>query len=117
MNAKKEFLEATLAFSVICAQIRIEHRYDDNTVFTLNQDYTEEELNEFLNNLDFEYDNGYGIQHLFGTIWCKNNIWFRRHEYDGAECWEYHKYPNLPEERKPAKESFSSNWYENCSDE
>ena len=114
MNAKKEFLYKTTSayeVEVICAQIRIENRYNDNTVFTLNLNYTEEELEEFLNNLDFEYDDGYGIQHLFGTIWCKNNTWFDRVEYDGSECWKYNEYPKLPE-RKPALEHFLSNWYE-----
>jgi hypothetical protein len=113
MNAKEEFLKAISSFKaeILCAQIRHEYSYDDNTVFTLNLNYTEEELKEFLNNLDFEYNSGFGRQYLFGTIWCKNNSWFTRHEYDGSECWEYHYYPKFPE-RKPAVENFSSNWYE-----
>lgn len=112
MNAREEFLKATSAFEaeVVCAQIRLEHSYDDYTVYTLNVNYTDEELTEFLNNLNFDYDCGYGRQYLFGTIWCKNNAWFTRHEYDGSECWEYHEYPKLPE-KKPAMETFSTNWY------
>lgn len=114
MNAKEEFLKVTSAFEaeVVCAQIRYEHsRYGDYTTFTLNLNYTEEELIEFLNNLNFEYNSGFGRQYLFGTIWCKNNSWFTRNEYDGSECWEYHYYPAFPE-KKPAVENFSSNWYE-----
>ena len=112
MNAREEFLKkiSTFEVEVVCAQIRLEHRYDDYTVYTLNIDYTEEELTEFLNNLNFEYDSGFGRQYLFGTIWCKNNIWFSRSEYDGSECWEYHEYPKLPK-TKPAIETFSTNWY------
>jgi hypothetical protein len=112
MNAKEEFIKTISAFEavVLCAQIRLEHSYDNNIVFTLNQNYTDEELFEFLNNLDFEYNNSYGKQYLFGTIWCKHNIWFTRSEYDGAEGWEYHEYPKLPE-RKPTMETFSTNWY------
>lgn len=112
MNAREEFLKTTSAFEVevICAQIRLEHTYDNNTVFTLNLGYTDEELTEFLDNLNFDYDSGYGRQYLFGTIWCKNNTWFSRSEYDGSEGWEYHEYPKLPE-RKPAMETFSTNWY------
>ena len=104
MNAKEEFLKTTSEYEVICAQIRYEYSYDENTTFTLNQNYTEKELEEFLNNLDFEYDSGYGKQYIYGIIWCTNGIWFSRHEYDGSECWEKHCYPKLPEV-KPAVET------------
>lgn len=36
-----------------------------------------------------EYDNGYGSQELFGLIIMKDNSWFERAEYDGAEWWEH----------------------------
>ena len=32
----------------------------------------------------------------FGTIWCEDGVWFDRHEYDGSEYWDFHKYPTIP---------------------
>ena len=48
-----------------------------------------------LSSLDFEYDNGYGSQHLYGTILFKDNTWLSRWEYGGSEGWEYHKPPTV----------------------
>lgn len=44
-----------------------------------------------LSSLDFEYDDGYGSQHLYGTILFKDNSWLSRWEYDGSEGWEHNK--------------------------
>lgn len=44
-----------------------------------------------LSSLDFEYDEGYGSQHLYGTILFKDNSWLSRWEYDGSEGWEHNK--------------------------
>tara|TARA_R110000822_G_scaffold265188_1_gene389168 strand:+ start:182 stop:472 length:291 start_codon:yes stop_codon:yes gene_type:complete len=52
-------------------------------------------LNEVLERLDFEYDNGYGGQELFGYIWYKDGTWSHRGEYDGSEWWEYMVRPDL----------------------
>lgn len=57
-----------------------------------------EDTRSFLKKLDFEYDNGYGGQFLFGTIWLKDGTWFTRGEYDGSEWWEYHSCPEIPNE-------------------
>jgi len=46
--------------------------------------------------LDVEYDNGFGSQELFGTIWYADGTWSSREEYDGSEYWGYHKCPELP---------------------
>ena len=54
------------------------------------------DVEKFLNELDFCYDNGYGIQELFGILWFEDDIWADRDEYDGAECWEIHKVPEIP---------------------
>lgn len=48
-----------------------------------------------LSSLDFLYDNGYGSQHLYGTILFKDNTWLSRWEYDGSEGWEYNKPPTV----------------------
>lgn len=53
-------------------------------------------LDEVLPKLDFEYDNGYGLQRLEGTIWYCDGTWSERGEYDGAEWWEHRECSPLP---------------------
>ncbi len=51
---------------------------------------------DFAEIADFDYDNGYGGQEIakdlvvVGVDW-----WLERHEYDGAEWWEYKTIPTL----------------------
>jgi len=53
-------------------------------------------LEEVLPNLDFDYDDGYGGQKLYGNIWYTDGTWSERGEYDGAEWWVYKKCPTCP---------------------
>ena len=53
-------------------------------------------LEEVLPNLDFNYDDGYGSQKLYGNIWYTDGTWSTREEYDGSEWWQYHKCPTCP---------------------
>jgi hypothetical protein len=53
-----------------------------------------EEFNKILPRLDFEYNNGYGTQELFGTVVFADGTWLTRGEYDGSEWWDYHKCPS-----------------------
>jgi hypothetical protein len=46
--------------------------------------------------LDFEYDNGYGGQELYGTVWLVDETWLSRGEYDGSEWWEHNVLPVIP---------------------
>ena len=48
-----------------------------------------------ISSLDFEYDNGFGSQHLYGTILFKDNTWLSREEYDGSEYWQYNVPPTI----------------------
>jgi hypothetical protein len=97
INAKEELLEIInkikreYGAEVLCASINF-----DNEVIELNKGYIEEEFDFFLSRLDFEYQNGYGIQGLFGVVWLTNGVWLDRGEYDGAEWWELHVYPQIP---------------------
>ncbi len=63
----------------------------------LKEGYTEEEYNEFLSQLDFEYDSGYGMQVLDGTIWMQDGTWIDRGEYDGSEWWVKRECPPVPQ--------------------
>jgi hypothetical protein len=67
--------------------------------FELIERFNQDEFDSFLDSLDFEYDNGYGVQNLYGTIWLTNGAWLERDEYDGAECWRHVRCPELPSKR------------------
>lgn len=57
----------------------------------LEEGYSDKDYEEFLNKIDHEYSNSYGIQHLFGYIWYSDGTWSERYEYDGSEMWDYKK--------------------------
>jgi hypothetical protein len=99
INAKKEFLRDTEDFDVACARIFIEGRHHNRPDIEadLKLGYTADELDAFLTKIDIEYNNGFGGQELFGTIWCEKGVWFTRYEYDGSESWEQHEYPPIPD--------------------
>lgn len=65
---------------------------DDFEKHILCKNYDKYQYDTFLKEIDRDYDDGYGSQNLFGTIWCTDGIWLDRHEYDGAEGWEIHEY-------------------------
>ena len=91
-NAKEEFIKHVGERTVICAAISIE----DNKYF-LKLNHTEADYSHFLEQLDFSYNNGFGRQKLFGTIWYEDGTWSDRGEYDGEEWWEYRRRPEIPE--------------------
>lgn len=98
MNVKQELSEALKGNAKIkCALI-----YYDNkaTQKILKINHSVDEFNDFLDSLDFTYDDGYGGQELFGTVWLEDNTWLSRGEYDGSEWWEHNVLPNIPKECK-----------------
>ena len=116
-NAKAELIQHLTALQeskgkfipIKCAAIRTERNdyWDDNdsyissTPIILKEGYSVEEYKEFLEKLNFEYDNGYGLQVLHGTIWLtEEGCWYERGEYDGSEWWEYQECPKVPNELK-----------------
>ena len=113
-NAKEELLyNVERSKSTIkCATItKGEQWWEDikRVVYNLKEGYTKEEYEEFLNKLDFEYNEGYGGQELYGTVWLmKPNTWLSRGEYDGSEWWEYNECPSVPEELKREDKHYMS---------
>ena len=112
-NAKEEMIERLNSLKniygadIICANIThttYESYFTDNEedvetpAITLKKGYTEAEYDAFLSKLDFEYHDGYGAQYVFGYVWLTNGVWMDRGEYDGSEWWEWHKYPQIPDE-------------------
>lgn len=96
-NAKAEFLDHTEDVEVEAACIT---NYDDfmsstGKKFVLNPGYSSVEFDEFCDKLDFEYDDGYGSQELYGTIWYIDGTWSTRSEYDGSEWWTRHTRPEI----------------------
>jgi hypothetical protein len=100
MNARSEFLEHTTGKEVLCAIIKNNvYYYDDlQKRFILRVGFSETELESFLNTINFNYDDGFGAQKLFGNIWYKNGTWSERREYDGSEWWNFQKVPEIPKE-------------------
>ena len=100
MNAAIEFKDFLLEKPrVICAYTQ-DVLYYINSIeparISLPLGYTETQWYEFLNELDFNYDNSYGSQKLGGVIWFEDGTWADRGEYDGSEWWNYHKCPQVP---------------------
>lgn len=97
INAKEELLRC-VKNKIVCATIMYNPHWDDSAkIFTLEVGYTQEEYNQFLDSLDFEYDRGYGLQELYGTVWLEDGMWMERGEYDGSEWWEVRERPAIPE--------------------
>ena len=97
-NAKVEFLKAVEdQGGVKCASIQ----FDDNepqTSIVLKVNHSEQDYDDFLDRLNFNYNNGFGRQMIFGTIWLKNGTWVSRGEYDGSEWWRHNVIPDIPNE-------------------
>lgn len=99
INAKTEFSEHIQNLVVKCATISCwvnGNRYEVN----LKINHSKEEYEEFVNQLDFYYHDGFGCQNLFGTIWYDDGTWSERSEYDGSEWWEHMQAPIIPDDLK-----------------
>lgn len=103
INAKTELLNALKDKAKIkCAKVYKEHIYQEdeskNPVFRLSLKYTDEDLEKFYDSLNFNYDNGYGGQQLYGTVWLEDGTWLSRGEYDGSEWWDHNVLPQIPKD-------------------
>ena len=103
MNAKNEIIEHSHAVKqlVKCAQITLftgwEEQDSNSAEFNLPVGYSDQDLEDFLNKLDFDYDDGFGTQYLYGNIWYTDGTWSERYEYDGSECWIHKSCPKIPD--------------------
>ena len=77
---------------VLCAIV-----YNQDQIATLPKGYDFLDVFDFCNALNFDYDNDYGSQEIFGTIWYIDGTWSDRREYNGYEWWEHQECPTIPE--------------------
>ena len=63
--------------------------------------HTPKQYAQFLEQLNFIYDSGFGGQNLYGTVWYTDGSWSERGEYDGSEWWDHRELPAIPEELAP----------------
>jgi hypothetical protein len=102
MNARKELEEILNKLKekqnvLVCADISLELDWgEDVTKIQLTHPHTKEEAEAFFKTLDFNYNNGFGTQELYGTVWLTYGVWLTRWEYDGSEGWEVHNCPHIP---------------------
>lgn len=65
-------------------------------------------LEQFLILANKKYDNGYGGEEVATDLLVVGQDWWlERHEYDGAEWWEYKKIPIEPESIELTKSLFT----------
>lgn len=94
INAKQELLKIVNANNITILKIDIKYYGDvDNNDKPVNKNIIS------LDELDFDYDAGYGVQDLYGTVYCKdsndNPVWLTRGEYDGSEWWIINTIPEF----------------------
>lgn len=99
INARDELLKILDGKSISCATITYGCDYaddEDRRKYNLKTGYSSDDLAKFLKSLSFNYDNGYGGQNLYGTVWLEDKTWLERGEYDGSEWWEHKVAPEIP---------------------
>lgn len=101
MNAKHELLETLQDINktkenIVAINIKLySDIYGKNVVARVK---TTDDIDE----LDVNYDDGYGTQYLYGLVLFDDGTWLSRDEYDGSEAWNYN-YPIT-------KEYVDKNW-------
>jgi len=98
-NAKEELQEILNKLKekqnvLVCADLQLEEGYSKK--IRLTHPHTPEEAESFFKTLDFKYNDGYGSQELFGTVWLTYGVWLSRWEYDGSEGWTVNSCPHIP---------------------
>lgn len=67
----------------------------------------------FCTKANFMYDDGYGCAHIpKDLIVVGKDFWLERHDYDGAEWWEFKTLPVEPEEVRELEVESTGYWYE-----
>lgn len=98
MNAKQELLDIVNTNNLTILKIDLQCEKTDYDEYHNECGISMKPLTS-LDDLNFEYNSGYGLQHLFGTVYCKdsnnNPVWLTRGEYDGSEWWNINTIPEF----------------------
>ena len=71
--------------------------YSPEIFSTVASNHTKDDVRRFLEFLrGINYDDGFGTQHLFGTVVFNDGSWNERWEYDGSEGWSHKSIPQEP---------------------
>ena len=93
MNAKQEFLKEIEGKELLCATLALE---TNDKRFNLKVGFSTESLQSFLQLLDFDYDEHWGLDgHSY--IWYKDGSWSERCQYNRSEIWDHRNTPKIPE--------------------
>ncbi len=88
INVKKEILPLLKDKDIKCAKVGC-HK--------LKIGHTKEDLEKFLDKLDYIYDN-HRYYTLCGTVWFKDGTWIDRNHCDCGSEWVEHSLPKIPKE-------------------
>ena len=94
VNAKQELLKIVNAKKLTILKIDVTF-YD---TFNDGRNTIAKSISS-LDELDFNYNNYFGVQSLFGSVYCKNSdnrpVWLRRVIDDGKEWWDVNTLPKF----------------------
>lgn len=94
MNAKQELLKIVDAKKLTILKIDVTF-YDTFS----DKGKTITKHISYLNGLDFNYDSYFGVQSLFGKVYCKDSnnrpVWLTRSMDDGKEWWDINTLPKF----------------------
>ena len=97
-NAKQELLDIITSRNLNVLKIEITYGNIDYNISYDNYPAITKIITT-LDDLDFDYDSGFGTQYLFGTVYCKDSnnhpVWLTRGEYDGSEWWDINTIPEF----------------------
>lgn len=101
ISCKREFLEHVKDRKVKCAIVYsfMNGKMGDVKQCSLKIYFNETDLEEFLESLDFIYENEKPIgspQIIYGTIWYEDGLWSTRTEMEGSEWWSLVEPPIIP---------------------
>lgn len=108
MNARQEICRLLQANNtkLLAAQVEYmsnEDKYKAQTIYEevvktamLYKDFTDEEIEDFFEAIDFEYSGGAGTPEIEGVLWFTNGTYATRVCECGQECWEVHAIPKIP---------------------
>jgi hypothetical protein len=68
---------------------------DEKTEYCLSSGYNEDQLKEYLREIDFEYSSH---ENIYGCIWYTDGLWAEKNAGPNIDgFWYFHRYPELSE--------------------